>query len=361
MPTTRPAAGADRAAPPTDVLHVGDDPASPAGGISRVIRDHLERCLADVRPHAVPSYDPVGTNTLHRQRPAARAALTLLRRPSRRRRTTIVHVHLADRGSLAREGGLAALARLLGYRVVVTWHSSAGLGETSATRRGMLRLAVACAHRFTVLSEAHMLALPTRKNVVVVPNDVGDPARPHPMTERRPVVVFAGDVGWRKGADTLLRAWARTARGRWSLEVFGRVEEAFEEELRERGDLAGVTLHGLVTPDVVTSSLRTASVAVLPSRAEALPMFLLEAMASGCAVIGSTAGGIPELLADGAGIAVPPGDVEGLTTALDRLLGSPELRTQLQGAAVARIASRFSRSAGSERWSEMYREVLAAG
>ena len=48
--------------------------------------------------------------------------------------------------------------------------------------------------------------------------------------------------------------------------------------------------------------------ASLPSRAEALPMFLLEALANGCAVLGSTAGGIPELLSGGAGIVVPPGE-----------------------------------------------------
>ncbi len=59
-------------------------------------------------------------------------------------------------------------------------------------------------------------------------------------------------------------------------------------------------------------------------------MALLEAMACGCAVVATRAGGIPEIITDGVnGLLVPPGDAQALAKALARVAGDTQLREQL--------------------------------
>jgi glycosyltransferase involved in cell wall biosynthesis len=76
-----------------------------------------------------------------------------------------------------------------------------------------------------------------------------------------------------------------------------------------------------------------ADVFCLPTSVDAVPWAVLEAMASGTAVVSTDVGSIPELLAAGtdeaAGIVVPPGDPVALGAALDRLLDDPQLRAAM--------------------------------
>ncbi len=81
----------------------------------------------------------------------------------------------------------------------------------------------------------------------------------------------------------------------------------------------------------------TASVVVLPSRAEAMPLALLEAMAAGCAVIGTSVGGVTHLLRDGAGVVVAPGDTEAFAEMLWTLLSDSEAIEDVSARARARI------------------------
>jgi colanic acid/amylovoran biosynthesis glycosyltransferase len=85
-------------------------------------------------------------------------------------------------------------------------------------------------------------------------------------------------------------------------------------------------------------------VAVLPSislpdgEQEGIPVFLMEAMASGVPVVSTRTGGIPELVTDGAGILVAEKDASGLAGALERLSKDHSLRRALgeRGATVVR-------------------------
>ena len=71
-------------------------------------------------------------------------------------------------------------------------------------------------------------------------------------------------------------------------------------------------------------------------------MAIVEAMALGKAVVATRSGGVPEILSDGIdGLLVTPGDVGELAGALSRLVKSPDLRSELGGAA-RRRAGDFS-------------------
>ncbi len=77
----------------------------------------------------------------------------------------------------------------------------------------------------------------------------------------------------------------------------------------------------------VRAELDRADVFVLPSRCEGLPRAMVEAMARSLPCIGSTVGGIPELLPEED--MVPPGDVDALARKIREVLGSPERMTAM--------------------------------
>lgn len=92
---------------------------------------------------------------------------------------------------------------------------------------------------------------------------------------------------------------------------------------------------------------RRVDCAVLPSLDlgeglhEGISVALIEAMAHGVPVIATQTGGLPELLADGAGVLVPPADPGALADALERVLGSTALRTELARSGRRRIEEEF--------------------
>ena len=74
-----------------------------------------------------------------------------------------------------------------------------------------------------------------------------------------------------------------------------------------------------------------------------MPNALLEAMASGRAIVATRTGGIPELVEDGrSGLVCPLGDPRSLARALSRALAEPGLRRELGEAARRRCAESFS-------------------
>ncbi|MGY1745251.1 glycosyltransferase family 4 protein [Blastococcus sp. SYSU D00695] len=342
------------------VVHLGDSPESDLGGISRVVRTHLSRDLGALRLVGLPSYDPRASTQVGRQAPAVVALVRLIRTGWVRRRPAVLHVHVSNGLSPVREGGLALLGRLLGWRVCATWHSSSALARRTAAGRLALWAAFAPAHVVHVLSDAHAAVAPVRAGrLVVIPNDVPAPATVPSMDARRPAVVFAGEVGSRKGADVLLAAWRdldRQVAAGWTLHVFGRVTAPMREAVDQVDD--SVEVHGVTPGAVVRETLLSSAVAVLPSRAEALPMFVLEAMAAGTAVVASDVGAVASVLGDSAGVLVEAGSRPALVTALTEVMTSPELRERLAGAALARVRSTYAEPVVTARWAELYRRLL---
>src|SRR5262249_5227905 len=70
----------------------------------------------------------------------------------------------------------------------------------------------------------------------------------------------------------------------------------------------------------IAAVLASLDVSVLPSESESLSNVVMESMAAGVPVVASEVGGNPELLNDGRGMLIPPGDVIGLSEAVCALL-----------------------------------------
>ena len=152
-------------------------------------------------------------------------------------------------------------------------------------------------------------------------------------TRRATRIVFVGTLEQLyKGPDTLLAAVARCVQEGLALQVRlvgeGRYRGMLEEQAKRLGIRECADFLGQVSPGSnVRDELDRADLFVLPSRTEGLPRAMIEAMARGLPCLGSTAGGIPELLP--AEDLVTPGDDRVLAMKMTEVLRNPAKRLRM--------------------------------
>ncbi len=178
----------------------------------------------------------------------------------------------------------------------------------------------------------------------------GEAAARRPASHEGPLrVLFVGNDVGRKGLGTLIDAVSRLG-GDAVLDVVSGDEIPARDFIHvHRGISAGT--------DELRAIYAAADVFALPTRADAVPWAVLEAMAAGLPVIASDVGAIGELLG-GTGELVEPEAVEALAAALRRL-ADPERRQQLGGAARERVRERYDSAIQTPRLVELLAEVAA--
>jgi glycosyltransferase involved in cell wall biosynthesis len=160
-----------------------------------------------------------------------------------------------------------------------------------------------------------------------------------------------------KGIDVLLKAYAllrKTVRGTKLFIVGdGPHREELEKLARELG-IEDDTLFQIGKPDI-SAEMRALDIFVLPSYSEAFSNALLEAMASGCAVVGSDIGGTPELIHDGEnGLLFKCGSAEDLAAKLRTVVEKAELRNQFKTVSARRARDEFSLERNLAGFRELY-------
>ena len=168
-----------------------------------------------------------------------------------------------------------------------------------------------------------------------------------PTPSNRPFRLLAiGRLVEKKGFDVLIDAVARSRDSTLRIIGDGPLRQQLEARIRELGATERITLAGPRThADLPAEYARSHAVAV-PSLVDStgdrdgLPNVVLEAMASGRAVIGTDVGAITSVLRPGeTGLVVPPRNVEALTAAIDALAARPEWHAEL-GARGRRVVER---------------------
>lgn len=162
--------------------------------------------------------------------------------------------------------------------------------------------------------------------------------RPPLPLPTEPRALFVGVLQRYKNVAGLAEAWRLAARrvpGATLLVVGGGRETAPIERLV--AELPEQTRRAArFAPAEVAAALDDSSLLVLPSLSEGLPRVAMEAFARGRPVVGSRAGGIPDIVQDGInGLLVPPGDAPALAEALVRVLGDRMLLERLADGARA--------------------------
>jgi glycosyltransferase involved in cell wall biosynthesis len=165
--------------------------------------------------------------------------------------------------------------------------------------------------------------------------------RAEESTERR--VLFAGRVVRPKGLGVLIRAM-RAVDAELIVCGDGMQLTAMRKLARRVGVEQRVRFRGWLDAEQLAQELASTSVVAIPSLwPEPFGLVGIEALAAGRPVVASLTGGIPDWLQDGVtGMGVQPGDVRGLTRALDALLANPERRQAIGATGRELVAARFS-------------------
>ena len=173
-------------------------------------------------------------------------------------------------------------------------------------------------------------------------------------------VLGVGRLVAKKGYPVLLDAIADMAAAGHPVrcEIIGSGEMGLElgEQIERLGLARIVTLSAERSHQQLASAYRDADVfaqtsVVLPDGdRDGIPNALLEAMASGLAVVASDVAGIPEVVTSSLnGLLVPPGDSEALAATLVRLATEPDLPARLGAAARRHVVEQFDRQVCLQR------------
>lgn len=351
---------------------------------------HLRRAGFDVAaaaPPAGPLAEALAERNVEvipfevRDRAGVRRGQEVLRRELadllRRRRPDLLHANSLAMGRLsgpaAAEAGLPSIAHL---RDIIGLSAAAAADLNRHTRL----LAVSEATR-----EAHRAQGVAAEKMYVLYNGV-DLERFHPAQRsgwlhaelgldprRDRLVGTIGQLVLRKGQDVLAQAAAALARRfphAHCVLVGSRYSEKdearrYEAGLREAFAAAGLArqAHFLGTRGDVARLLIELDVLAHPARQEPLGRVLLEAAASGVAVVASDVGGTREVFPEGCGAAVlvRADDAAALALAVGELLDNPARCQQMGAAARRRAEEAFGAKAAAAGLARHWAEVLAGG
>lgn len=281
----------------------------------------------------------------------------------------LVHTHTPRSALVGR-----AAAWLAGVPLVHHVHSQT---TTEVGRRWSSRLN-ALTERLSLAGAAAVIAVSAsaeeyaagqriaRRIIRPVPN--GIPTPPHIAERSPPVGTWTlGTVALfrpRKGLEVLLEALA-LLRGRGLpvlLQAVGPFEQdTYRREVEQLARRLGVADHVEWTGFTrdVPAELARMDLFVFPSvLPEGMPMVVLEAMAAGTPIVASRVAGVTDVLGQGEGVLVPPGDAAALAEAVARFLRGEEDYAGLRRRAQRRQAERFSDRSMAAGVAAVYREVL---
>jgi glycosyltransferase involved in cell wall biosynthesis len=283
-----------------------------------------------------------------------------------RRAPRVVHYCASTQATgLARDVAFAAILRVAGRRTIAHLHGD--LTRPSPAARVGLRLLSRLSAETVVASPKSLAMLGISAQAVANPTRFepgGGGARPASASLR---LLFVGAYGVAKGTLDLLEASseARAAGADVTLTIAGKEgqpgdRERLEQVLRDRELENGVEFLGVVPAAGLPAVYGAADVICLPSRAEGMPMALLEGMSFGLPALATRVGEIPQLVGEDAGVLVEPGDVAGLTAAIVRLAADPQARAAMGAAAAERARSVSNAETIVREWRAAYEELAPA-
>jgi glycosyltransferase involved in cell wall biosynthesis len=295
-------------------------------------------------------------------------AVQVLRRALESLDPTIIHIHVASRGSTLRKVILAEMVARAGRPLVLHAHGSEfdlfHRRLPAAVRRNVNRtlqranvfITLSTQWRDFYVEECEI----SPSQIVVLPNPVRVPAEV-PDRSARDTVQFLhlGRLGERKGTYDLVNAFAGLPEGLRNRARLVMAGDGDVEGVRKMAEPLGsqVEVHSWIDSHERDRLLAQSDVFALPSRAEGVPMALLEAMANGLPSITSPVGGIPDVFRNGQdGALVTPGDIEQIRAAMARFISDDAARLAA-GRAAREGARAFDVHVYARRLADIYPRI----
>lgn len=275
----------------------------------------------------------------------------------------VVHGHGAKGGVYARLCGNAPIARIYSPHGGSLHFNPAKLSgkiyfavEKWLEKRTSKMLFVADFERRTYEEKIGKLACPWTVSYNGLAPTEFEPVK----TVEKPVdFLFIGEMRLLKGPDLFIAALKSLNKKR-STPVTGLMvgagpdASAMQDAITQAGLADQVTMQG---PMSAREAFSRSKVVVIPSRAEAMPYIVLEALAGGCPVITTRVGGIPEIMGPLSDALIEP-DAEALERAMAKALDDPDSFKRALPT-VETLRTRFSEGVMADAVMQAYRETTA--
>ena len=180
------------------------------------------------------------------------------------------------------------------------------------------------------------------------------------------VIGTTGRFRGKKGIEYLLEACTKlTEEIDINLLLIGdfiaKEKDYWEQELKKYDFGSRLKITGMNTREETLAYLPYLDIFAIPSLTDGCPNALLEAMSAGCAIVGSNADAIGEIIEDGvSGLLVNPASSEELATALQYLADKPQLRKELGLAAKMKVEKDLAPEVELNNWLSVYKGLLGS-
>jgi glycosyltransferase involved in cell wall biosynthesis len=175
-----------------------------------------------------------------------------------------------------------------------------------------------------------------------------------------PKVIMVARHSYPKDYASLARALALTDFSEAFFVGLGTDQPDFVASMRELSGKSAHKIRFMGLREDVSSLLEHASIFVLSSRFEGLPLSIIEAMSKGLPIVASEVGGIPELVLDGQnGFLFPVGDSLAMSRCISKLTANPDLTLRLGSISLKLYLSQFTVDRMVSQTMMVYEKVLA--
>lgn len=271
------------------------------------------------------------------------------------RKFDVVHIHVSTDGSALRKYFFGKIAGVFNTPYVIHYHGmmSDEIAAANPLWLRVLKSLAGNAERVIVLGQffrpffENSLGVDAGR-ICIVRN--GTPDAGHDALIPRPAsspahILFAGEVGERKGVDVLIDALAilqeRCDSFQCTIAGNGNIEH-WREYASQKGLESKLAFTGWVPSEKIQSLARKASIIILPSRAEALPLSLIEGASAGAALIATGIGAVSEVVHDGVNGVIVTRDSQEIAAVLKKLIDDTGRLQEMQKASREIYLSRFT-------------------
>jgi mannosyltransferase len=283
----------------------------------------------------------------------------------RRRRSLIWHARRNN------EMIAGVLLRWLGWPLKLVFTSAAQRHHSWITRWLIRRMD-------TIIATSDISASFLKRGATVIPHGVDTETYAPPKSRAaafaeaglpgRYAIGCFGRVRAQKGSDVFVDAMCRLLPRYpdFTAVLVGAVtpeQTAFANDLKKRIEQAGLQSRIVITGELPIEEVqrwyRRLTIYAFTSRNEGFGLTLIEAMASGAALVASRAGAAEFVVEDGVtGVLTPPGDVDALVAALEPLMRDPASAAEMGARARARVLEKFSLDAEANAIAAVYRTLV---
>lgn len=284
---------------------------------------------------------------------------------------TLVHIHLASRGSYKRKSILTRIVCFFKVKIIIHLHGAEFKefynNECDDAKKNHIKNTFNMADKVIVLSTQWLdwidsILLDKSKGLVVY-NAVPELPIFETKVEKHFNFVFLGRLGERKGVADLIFAFSRVLKlhpnARLLLGGDGDLNK-YKQIVRDLSIQNEVKFLGWISGNEKLEILKKANSYVLPSYNEGFPMGVLEAMSCKIPVIASRAGGIPDAIkSNEEGILIDAGDTNALVKAMLFSIESPEKVESMQNKAFIKYVENFSPNTVVPQIIKIYKDLGA--